>query len=160
MLVKLTKGQKYASNISKPKDRRMHFLWAVWNFKVSFNIVYRMLYSFLPDMIMTYFSWFVKRLDCQAFGLENKAIADGKMTASSERNADHSAKHGRLFSQRAWSAGINDANQWLEVDLSIIRNIVNRVGTQGSGDAQEWVTEYKLLYSYRNSRRRFKVHSK
>ena len=48
MLVKLTKGQKYASNLSKPKDRRMHFLWAVWNFKVSFNIVYRMLYSFPP----------------------------------------------------------------------------------------------------------------
>ena len=109
---------------------------------------------------MTYSSWFDKRLDCQAFGLENKAIADGKMSASSERNADHSAKHGRLFSQRAWSAGIDDAEQWLEVDLSIMGNIVNRVGTQGSGDAEEWVTKYKLLYSYRNSPRRFKVHSK
>ncbi|CAH3044358.1 unnamed protein product [Porites evermanni] len=94
--------------------------------------------------------------DCQAFGLENKAIADGKMSASSERNAHHSAKHGRLFSQRAWSAGIKDAEQWLEVDLSIMGNIVNRVGTQGSGDAEEWVTVYKLLYSYRNSPVRFK----
>ena len=82
------------------------------------------------------------------------------MSASSERNADHSAKHSRLFSQRAWSAGIDDAEQWLEVDLSIMGNIVNRVGTQGSGDAEEWVTEYKLLYSYRNSPGRFKVHSK
>lgn len=82
------------------------------------------------------------------------------MTASSERNADHSAKHGRLFSQRAWSAGISKANQWLEVDLSIMGNILNRVGTQGSGDAEEWVTEYTLLYSNRNSPGGFKVHSK
>lgn len=34
-----------------PKDRRMHFFLAVWNFKVSFNIVYRMLYSIPPGRV-------------------------------------------------------------------------------------------------------------
>lgn len=44
--------QKYAVTIYQiPKDRRMHFFLAVWNFKVSFNIVYRMLYSIPPGRV-------------------------------------------------------------------------------------------------------------
>ena len=48
----MTKCQKYAVAIYQiPKDRRMHFFLAVWNFKVSFNIVYRMLYSIPPGRV-------------------------------------------------------------------------------------------------------------
>lgn len=51
MLV-MTKCLKYAVAIYQiPKDRRMHFFLAVWNFKVSFNIVYRLLYSIPPARV-------------------------------------------------------------------------------------------------------------
>jgi len=52
MLV-MTKCQKYAValSLSKPKDRRMYFFWAVWNIKDSFNIVYRILYSIPPGLV-------------------------------------------------------------------------------------------------------------
>lgn len=44
--------ENHAGNDEMPKkDRRMHFFLAVWNFKVSFNIVYSMLYSIPPGRV-------------------------------------------------------------------------------------------------------------
>ena len=59
-------------------------------------------------------------------GLENNAIPDSSLTASSEWNADHGPKRGRLNLARvgnlrgAWAARTNDANQWIQVKLDIL----------------------------------------
>ena len=86
--------------------------------------------------------------------MESGAITDEQITASSERNAMHSSKHGRLHFQEitnraagAWVAKASDGNPWLQIDL-IGQYIVTRVATQGrnSSTYQQWVTMYKLQY--------------
>jgi len=97
-----------------------------------------------------------KYLECQeALGMENHAISDGQISASSEWWADHAASQGRLNllagngKRGAWSAETNDDNQWLQVDLSSPHLTVTRVATQGRNGFSpgQWVTEYKLQYS-------------
>ena len=88
----------------------------------------------------------------QALGMENYIIADGQISTSSQWDNNHAAIQGRLhFAQAgkrgAWSARTNDVNQWLQVDLGNMYTKVSRVASQGRGDADQWVTKYKLQYS-------------
>jgi len=84
--------------------------------------------------------------------MENGAISDRQITASSQLDGNHAAIQGRLnFEATAnkagsWSAGNNDSNQWLRVDLGSQHTKVTRVATQGRNDAAQWVTKYKLQY--------------
>ena len=103
-----------------------------------------------------YFTFFIKPLDCRdGLGMESGAILDGQISASSEHDANHAARQGRLNFQEtgskkgAWSAGANDVNQWLQVDLRSFYTAVTRVSTQGRNSSinTQWVTEYKLQYS-------------
>ena len=81
------------------------------------------------------------------------AISDGQITASSQLDPDHSAIRGRLQCETtsgkagSWSAGNNDVNQWLQVDLGSRYTRLTRVATQGKKDVAQWVTKYKLQYS-------------
>ena len=113
-----------------------------------------------------------------ALGMENGSISDGQISASSEWNtthhadqcrvattyyadqwdATHYAHQGRLqfkadgVSGGTWSAAKNDIKQWLKVDLGSNFTRVAGLATQGRGDYDWWVIEYKLLYSsYQNS---------
>ena len=85
--------------------------------------------------------------------MENGAIFDRQITASSELDANHSAIQGRLnFKATAnkagsWSAGSTDSSQWLQVDLGSQHTKVTSAATQGRDDSPQWVTRYKLLYS-------------
>ena len=87
--------------------------------------------------------------------MENGAILDEQITASSQRNFNHAPFQGRLHFQRtvykagSWSAGKNDLHQWLQVDLGSQYTKVTGVATQGRNDPQfsQWVTRYKLAYS-------------
>ena len=85
--------------------------------------------------------------------MENGAIADRQITASSQLDANHAATQGRLnfkaTANRAgsWTAGSSDSSQWLQVDLGIQNNKVTCVATQGRDDSPQWVTKYKLQYS-------------
>jgi len=97
-----------------------------------------------------------KYLEChKALGMENRAISDEQISASSEWAANHAAIQGRLHFQAgdgktgAWSAKTNDAHQWLQIDLSSLHVTVTRVATQGRNGCQckQWVTKYKLQYS-------------
>ena len=87
--------------------------------------------------------------------MENGAILDSQISASSEQTNDHAAIQGRLHFQTipgkagAWSALTNDIDQWLQVDLER-KYKVARVATQGRNASNEWVTEYKLQYSNGN----------
>ncbi|XP_078357479.1 uncharacterized protein LOC144642389 [Oculina patagonica] len=82
-----------------------------------------------------------------ALGLENGAIPDGQLSASTEWDAILSIPQGRLGSPRSWSARTNDVNQWYQVDLGSKYTKLTGVGTQGRGDHPQWVQKYKLQYS-------------
>ena len=80
--------------------------------------------------------------------MENGAISDGQISASSQLFVNHTAIQGRLRRKAgSWSAGSSDVNQWLQVDLGSQYTKVTRVATQGGNDAAQWVTKYKLQYS-------------
>ena len=86
--------------------------------------------------------------------MEDNAIADKQISASSQLDANHTTSRGRLQFQAAssnggsWSALTDDTSQWLQVDLGNQQTIVTRVATQGSNAKGQWVTKYKLQYSY------------
>ena len=85
--------------------------------------------------------------------MENGAILDEQITASSQFNSDHAPFQGRLHFQEttskagSWTAGTEDHLQWLQVDLGSQYTKVTRVATQGRNDFAQWVTKYKLTYS-------------
>lgn len=47
----------------------------------------------------------------------------------------------------AWSTLNLLQGQWIQVDLDDI-TMVTKIGTQGRSDIAQWVTEYKVSYSY------------
>ena len=96
----------------------------------------------------------LKPLGCsQALGMENGAITDKQIKASSQWDSNHAPFQGRLHFQGiiskagSWSAERNDLNQWLQVDLGSQFTKVTRVATQGRNAYSQWVKRYKLLYS-------------
>ncbi|XP_067043371.1 uncharacterized protein [Acropora muricata] len=87
-----------------------------------------------------------------ALGMQNGKIKPGDIQASSQYDQRHRPDNGRLHFQRtssrtgAWSARINDKNQWFQVKFERAAKI-RRVACQGRMDADQWVTKYTLEYS-------------
>lgn len=97
---------------------------------------------------MKFWIIFINHLDClRDLGLESGEISDGQISASSEWDSYVSVLLGRLRSPRSWSAGVNEVNQWYQVDLGSEYTKVTGIATQGRGDHPQWVTKYKLWYS-------------
>ena len=46
----------------------------------------------------------------------------------------------------SWTARLQNAYQWLQIDLKKPHKVV-RISTQGSSSDNRWVTSYYLLYS-------------
>ena len=84
--------------------------------------------------------------------MENYAISNGQISASSQWDVNHAAIQGRLYfkagggKQGAWSAGANDVNQWLQVNLNTYTRVTH-IASQGRNAADQWVTKYTLAYS-------------
>ena len=84
--------------------------------------------------------------------METRLIKDTQITASSEWDSTHAAIHARLNfkagggKRGAWSAGSNDANQWIQVALGSYTNVTG-IATQGRNEVDQWVTKYQLQYS-------------
>ena len=84
--------------------------------------------------------------------MESGAILDSQINASSVYSMTHAYYQARLYFKAAasiagsWSAGPNDVNQWLQVDL-LQTTEVTGIATQGRNEVQQWVTKYKLQYS-------------
>ena len=103
-------------------------------------------------MIVYYIPVFVE--DMQALGMESGAIADSRITASSEWSVYHSPKRARLCTREigkwrgAWASLTKDLDQWLQVDLGKITPVTH-VATQGrnSYSPAQMVTKYKLQFS-------------
>ena len=85
-------------------------------------------------------------------GMENGAISDAQISASSQlddNNGPHRARLNRKQEENkkgAWSSLNNDIYQWLQVDLRTYTT-VTRIATQGRGDMSQWVIKYRLQYS-------------
>jgi len=85
--------------------------------------------------------------------MENGAIPNQQISASSQWDSNHAAFQGRLHFQAtsskagSWSARTNDVNQWLQIDLGNQATRVTRVATQGRNGYSQWVTKYNLQYS-------------
>ena len=110
----------------------------------------------LEDVFVLIFLLMKKLLECEytyPLGMENGAISDSQISASSQWDSSLSPKNGRLNHEQgpkkggAWAARRNNDEQWLQIDLRDQQTKVTRVGTQGRyhGDNQ-WVTKYKLQY--------------
>ena len=84
--------------------------------------------------------------------MENGAIHDSRITASSSLDNKHTALQARLHltadsrTGGGWSALKDDFYQWLQIELGGYTT-VTRVATQGGNGRNEWVTQYRLLYS-------------
>ena len=85
-------------------------------------------------------------------GMENGAISDAQISASSQWDDNHGPHRARLNRRRfgnkrgAWSSLNNDIYQWLQVDLATYTT-VTRIATQGRSDLNQWVTKYRLQNS-------------
>ena len=94
---------------------------------------------------------------CQkGLGLENFAIPDSSITASSTFWPDttfHIPGNGRLRFQGdflrdgGWRADNNRDNSWFQVDFGRFVKVTT-ISTQGSNDDHQWVTRYRVTYSY------------
>ena len=110
----------------------------------------------------------IEHLECRSsLGMENGDITDKQITASSEwRETDDClyAYQGRLHLKTAgnmkgaWAAGQEDVNQWLQVDLRSYNARVTGVATQGRQDVKQWVTKYKLQFSFVNETASFQTY--
>ena len=81
--------------------------------------------------------------------MENFRITFAQISASSQNDSDHAPYYGRLHykgNTRAWTAGVSDLNQWIQIDFGIDTS-VTYVVTQGRHNSSQWVTQYKLQYS-------------
>ena len=84
--------------------------------------------------------------DCHvALGIADGTIPDDKMFASSISSENDNAHLGRLNLRGAWSAAVNDFNQYLGIDLSEDFTVTG-IATQGSSDKATWVTKYTIQY--------------
>ena len=86
-----------------------------------------------------------------ALGMQNEAITDARITASSMWGENHSPARARLnliverMKRGAWSARQNNLNQWIQVDLGEVTKVTH-IATQGRQDASQWVKSYSLQY--------------
>ena len=74
-------------------------------------------------------------------------IQDSQLTASRDGGSTWVVTNGRLDdTYRSWYPGVNDGNQWMQVDLLEPMD-VSGVILQGRYDSNQYVTKYKVLYS-------------
>jgi hypothetical protein len=81
--------------------------------------------------------------------VDNKVIADSKITASTTWRNHKNYGQGAMYRSRlnyrhtSWCAGKNDDKQWIEYDLGEPKWIT-AIQTQGRANTDQWVTFYKL----------------
>ena len=92
--------------------------------------------------------------DPKALGFEEGIIKDSQITASSEHSQTYAAKNARLNFQgevgrkAAWSAGRNNDQQWLQVDVQH-QVFLTGISSQGRTNCtcNQWVESYTVSYS-------------
>lgn len=85
-------------------------------------------------------------------GMQSGGIRNAAITSSSRWDNKHGPYLARLHNKRkgsymgSWTARMQNAYQWLQIDLKKPHKVV-RISTQGSSSDNRWVTSYYLLYS-------------
>ena len=89
-------------------------------------------------------------------GMKDGSILDSQITASTtwpDPNVGHGPSNARLDrptdggTTGAWSAEVQNVIQWMKADLGTVK-YVSGIVLQGRQDSDQWVTEYKVQYSY------------
>ena len=80
------------------------------------------------------------------FGMENNTVPDIHLSASSNTDANHTAKEGRLYNSNAWCAEGNGTEEYFQIDLGSIVTITG-LATQGEPRGTSWVKTYNVRYS-------------
>ena len=85
-------------------------------------------------------------------GLESRKIPESAITASSIANANYKASNGRLQAQPGnggygWVPSSQNNQEWFQVDFGSWTKVV-RIAMQGRQNAAQWLTKFKLAYSY------------
>ena len=88
-------------------------------------------------------------------GMKDGSIPDSQLTASSlwPSTKITSASNARLdrpadsVTTGAWIAEANDVNPWIKADIGTVK-YVSGIVLQGRPALDQWVTEYKVQYSY------------
>ncbi|XP_072169487.1 lactadherin-like [Diadema setosum] len=99
-----------------------------------------------------------QRFDPLELGMQDRRITDSRLSASSCYNDSTCASHARLGQKPdsngigAWSAGVLDHTQWIQVDLTDNR-LIQGVVTQGRYDVDQWVSSFKMTYKQDGDRR-------
>ena len=78
--------------------------------------------------------------------MKNGLVHKSEITASSFYNAGLAPYYGRLQGVGAWCVRINNANQWLQVDLGVLQ-VVTAIATQGRSNYNQWVKTYTVSCS-------------
>ena len=81
--------------------------------------------------------------------MENGAIKDRQITASSRHSSYYDAYRGRLHykaSGGGWLSYYSNTYQWLQVDFGHQNTIVTGLATQGRYAANQWVTKYRMQH--------------
>ena len=86
----------------------------------------------------------------EALGLEDGRIPDGALTAKSFSNEQRHPSQARLYGKNAWTSNDNNFFQYLTIDLGEPKYIT-KIATQGRDRGNEWVQEYRVLYSGESS---------
>ncbi|XP_078614351.1 uncharacterized protein LOC144883627 [Branchiostoma floridae x Branchiostoma japonicum] len=88
----------------------------------------------------------------QPVGMESGSLPNDKITASSRAGSNYDAIYGRLNqygvsgTEGGWGPSQDNINQWLQVEVGLALSVTGVI-TQGSSEASEWVTSYKLQFS-------------
>ena len=81
--------------------------------------------------------------------MENGAIADAQISASSQYDRNNGPQRARLNGRGGWRPRTSNRDQWLQVDLEKYIT-VSRIATQGRSGGYFYgpcVTKYRLQYS-------------
>ncbi|EDO38054.1 predicted protein, partial [Nematostella vectensis] len=86
-------------------------------------------------------------------GVEDGRITGAQMTASSHKSPSSTPslarlnnKHIHMVTHGCWWAGVNNIDQWLQIDIGRVVT-VSVVATQGNDGIDWWVASYTLGYS-------------
>ncbi|XP_021374153.1 mucin-5AC-like [Mizuhopecten yessoensis] len=82
----------------------------------------------------------------EQMGMQNHQIRDDMITASSSRDANSAPYKARLGGPTAWTAAIDNKNQFVQVDF-LQSSLISGLTTQGRPNIPSYVTSYYVRYS-------------
>ena len=77
--------------------------------------------------------------------MQNKRIANERITASSSKSTDNSPHFARLDGSKAWCSALYDKLPYIQIQLEEPK-IITEIITQGSSYHRAWATKYEARF--------------